>query len=273
MYVVRGEFAEGDDLVDLGDGDGSGAGHGFVECAGTSEDEVTVAVGLVGTDEGEIRVEGGFEDVGDAIKVARLFAVGDGGAGTDGSVEGGDTGAGGTDAFGERALALELQLDLASREALLEGVDEVAAGADGKAGDALLDATEFGEQADIPEIGRAQFLGKPRSLEVSTGGASPHGSRDGGEVGDAEAGDGGDEVGGAIPGGDEAAEVDRRLGGDIGDGFVEGGDLLVDQGGAPRSVARTKVVSDGIMPCRGKSGCMGTVLGAGGRIARENEGT
>jgi hypothetical protein len=64
-----------------------------------------VAVGLVGTDQGEVGVPGGLEDVRDAVEVAELFALGDGGAGADGGVEGGDAGAGAADALGERALA------------------------------------------------------------------------------------------------------------------------------------------------------------------------
>src|SRR5579875_1187095 len=102
LIRIQGSFGE---LLDFGDRAAGSSRHHRVEVAGGfAELEVAEAVGSVGVDQGEVRGERRFEDVGFAVEVAGFLAVGGEGAGLGGGVEGRDAGTAGADAFGEGAL-------------------------------------------------------------------------------------------------------------------------------------------------------------------------
>src|SRR5437763_979153 len=76
-------------------------------------DEVPVPVGTVRAHEGEVGAERGLEDVLAPAERPPLLALGDQRAGAGRRVEGGDAGAAGPHALGERPLRHQLELDLA----------------------------------------------------------------------------------------------------------------------------------------------------------------
>src|SRR5439155_559157 len=83
-------------------------------------DEVPVPVGTVRAHEGEVGTERGLEDVLAPPERPPLLALGDQRAGAGRRVEGGDAGAAGPHALGERPLRHQLELDLARLDLLLD---------------------------------------------------------------------------------------------------------------------------------------------------------
>src|SRR5690606_31194550 len=89
------ERAQPDDLVDLGDRGRRRRGHDRPEVAGSlAEDQIAPAVGLERADEREIRTDRILEQVGLALDLADLLALGELRADGGGRVEGADAGAG-----------------------------------------------------------------------------------------------------------------------------------------------------------------------------------
>lgn len=217
------EGADGDDVFGLDDGARRVAAHGAVEVR-RREPELAVAqaVGLPGLDEGVVAADGLLHEVGlagedldvaggavlrdaaVAVEAERELPRLHDGADRGGRVEGGDAGAAGATALGERALRGELQLDVAGEVHLLQGF--VFADV---AGDHLLDLLGGEEEAEA-------------------------GAVDAGVVGDGrEAGDGGGGVDGVDEGvGDageaEAAGEEGAVGAHVGDGLGGGGEDFVD---------------------------------------------
>ena len=108
--------AERHDLLDLGDADAARGGAVGIEVArGLPVDEVALLVGLPGLDDGEVGDEAALQDVGLAVEVLVLLALGDDRADAGLGVEARDAGAAGADALGQRALRVELELELAAR--------------------------------------------------------------------------------------------------------------------------------------------------------------
>ena len=85
-----------------------------------SIDQVAVGITFPSLDQSDVGADTALEDVGDAVKVLVLFALGDKGADAGAGVEAGDAGAAGTHAFGEGALGGELDFDLAGEVLALE---------------------------------------------------------------------------------------------------------------------------------------------------------
>src|SRR5262249_21376554 len=70
-----------DDLVDLGDRHARAGREDRTEVAGAAtEDQVAVAIGLRGPDDGEVGPQRGLEDVATAVEDALLLAAGELGA-------------------------------------------------------------------------------------------------------------------------------------------------------------------------------------------------
>ncbi|MNV64015.1 hypothetical protein D3C71_1566390 [compost metagenome] len=116
MDVVGVQRADGDDLLDLDDRDLAGGGHHRVEVAGRlAEDQIAALVGLPGLDDGQVGDQAGFHHIVAAVEVAHFLAFGDQGADAGGGEEGGDARAACADAFGQGALGVELQLQLAGQ--------------------------------------------------------------------------------------------------------------------------------------------------------------
>src|SRR4051812_41893844 len=114
VNLIRVDLAGGHEMLDLGHRDLAGARHHRVEIARRlSVDEIALAVALPGVDEAYVGDEAPLHDVGLAVKLPRLFALGDNGADASLGEEGGDAGAAGADALGERALRREFELELA----------------------------------------------------------------------------------------------------------------------------------------------------------------
>ena len=228
------EVTEFDDVVDLGDRDVRGAGHGGVEgAAGAVVDEVAAAVGLVGANDGEVGVEGGFEDVRNAVEVADLFAVGGDGADADGGVERGDPSAGAADAFGEVALADEFDFGDAFADFDFGRPLHGARGG-GEGEDAFADLAAFKKCANVPKVvGKVDKAAHALADDGEAGDAHAAEVAGDGEVGDAFAHEGGDEIAGVLAGAGEAAAVEHCAVGYIGDGLVKAVDDLVDHGGLP----------------------------------------
>ena len=91
-----------------------GGRHHRIEIARRlAEDEIALGVALPGVHERDVGEEAALHDIGRAVEFARLLAVGDDGADAGPRVEGGDAGAAGADALGERALRIEFELKLA----------------------------------------------------------------------------------------------------------------------------------------------------------------
>jgi hypothetical protein len=75
---VRIEASDRHDLLDLGDADPAGGRHRLVEVAGgLAEDEVAALVGLPALDDRQVRADAALEDVGLAVELLMLLALGD----------------------------------------------------------------------------------------------------------------------------------------------------------------------------------------------------
>ena len=110
-----------DDLLDLDDRDLAGHRHRRVEVARrAAEHEVAGLVGALRLDQRDLGQQGALHDVGVAVELARLLALGDQRADAGAGEERGDAGAAGAELLGERALRRELELELAGQVLALE---------------------------------------------------------------------------------------------------------------------------------------------------------
>src|SRR5260370_5215872 len=117
--LVRGELAELDELFYFGDHIIGGGGHHGIEVARCfSVDEIAPTIAFPGLDESEIAAQSAFEDVVAAVEVARFFSFRDHGAVAGRGVESGNARAPRTDALGESALRIPLDLDVAAYDKL-----------------------------------------------------------------------------------------------------------------------------------------------------------
>ena len=114
--VVRVELAIGHELLDLGDAHLARRRRHRVEVArGLAVDEVALVIALPRLDDREVADDAALHDVGLAVELAQLLALGDEGADPGLGEEGRDAGAAGADALGQRPLRVELDLDLAGQ--------------------------------------------------------------------------------------------------------------------------------------------------------------
>ncbi len=139
MDLVGLQLADLDELLDLGDADLAALRGGDVEVAGrAAEDEVAGLVGLPGLDDREVGDDAVLHDVPAVAELARLLrlrherrravlvelereaALVDLGAEARGRVEGGDARTARAHALRERALGVELDLELAAEVHALE---------------------------------------------------------------------------------------------------------------------------------------------------------
>src|SRR5271154_3200073 len=112
--MVAVDLARLDQMLDLGDGEPAGRRHHRIEVARRlSVDEIAFGVALPGMDEGNVGDEPGLHDVGLVVEVADFLALGDDRADAGLGEEGGNAGAAGADALGQRALRIEFELELA----------------------------------------------------------------------------------------------------------------------------------------------------------------
>ena len=119
--VVGIDLARLDQVLDLGDRDLAGGRHHRIEVArGLAVDEVALGVALPGVHDREVGDEAALHDVVLAVELALLLALGDHGADAGLGEEGRDAGAAGADALGQRALRVELDLELAGEKLLRE---------------------------------------------------------------------------------------------------------------------------------------------------------
>ena len=99
----------------------AGGRHHRIEVArGLAVDEIALGVALPGIDDREVGDEAALHDVALAVELALLLALGDHGAGAGRGEEGRNAGAAGADALGQRALRVELDLELAGEVLLGE---------------------------------------------------------------------------------------------------------------------------------------------------------
>src|SRR6267378_5049934 len=121
VNLVWVELAEVDEFFDFGNDVIGGGGHHGIEIARSlAIDEIAPAIAFPCFDEREIAAEGAFEDVLAAGEFARFFVVGDHGAVARGGVERGDAGTSRAEALAQRALRIQLHLQLATEDKLLE---------------------------------------------------------------------------------------------------------------------------------------------------------
>ena len=121
MDRLRIERAGRHDLLDFGHRHLAGGRHVRVEVARRAPvDEIAGGVGLPGLDDRDIGPEPGLANIELPLEFLDRLALGDDGADAGLGVEGGDAGAAGTDALGQRALRVELKLKLAAEILLLE---------------------------------------------------------------------------------------------------------------------------------------------------------
>src|SRR6267378_6051095 len=115
--LVGWELAQLDELLDFGDYVIGRGGHHRIEVARSfSVDEIAPAIALPGFDESKIAAKRALENVMAPIEFAGFFAFGDHGAVSGGCVEGGNACAAGSDAFGESALRIQLDLHFAAQD-------------------------------------------------------------------------------------------------------------------------------------------------------------
>src|SRR5438270_4342100 len=121
VHPVRRKLADVHQLFHFGDDVVGGGGHHRIEVArGLAINEVAPAVALPCFDEREVDAQAALHHVHAAVELPGLFAFGDHGAVAGGRVERGDARAAGAQAFAERALRIQLYLQLAAQDKLLE---------------------------------------------------------------------------------------------------------------------------------------------------------
>src|SRR3569623_1925691 len=201
--VVRIQVTRIDQVLDLGDGHARGRRHHGVEVARRLPiDQVAEAIAFPGFDEGEVRGQRRLKDGVPAIPHAGLLAFGDLRAVAGGRVEGGNAGAPGADALGQRAWRAERDVQGARQKLPLEGlVLAHVAGGD------LLHLAGVQQQAQSLAVDAAVVRDDRDPLH-----AAPVKRRDQ-VLGDAAQA--------------EAAGHQRHAVLDVGDGFIGGGDGLV----------------------------------------------
>ena len=201
--LVRRELAQIDKLFDFSDDViGRGGHHGIEVARGLAVDEIAPAVAFPGFDEGEVTADGALEDVGASVEIAGFLAFGNHGAVTSGRVERGDACAAGAEAFGQGALRIQLDLQLAAQDQLLE--EFIFANV---SGNHFFDLAILQEDADA-EVVDAGIVA------------------DDGEILGAFAADGSDEVFGDAAEA-EASHEDRGTISEVGDGGVGAGDPFI----------------------------------------------
>src|SRR6267154_1465250 len=147
MNLVRIELAEFNEFLDFGNDVVGGSRHHGIEVArGLAIGEIAPAVTFPRFDEREITAQAAFEDVHAAIEFASFFSLGDHRAIARGRVERGNTGTSGTQAFAQRALRIEFDLQFTAQDQLLEEFILSNVG-----GDHLLDLALLEQHAN-PEI-------------------------------------------------------------------------------------------------------------------------
>src|SRR5258707_6137005 len=117
MHLVRRKLAWLDKLFDFGNHVVGGRGHHGIEVArGLAIDKVAPAVALPRLDEREIAAQAPLHHVHAAVELARLFAIRDHRAVAGGGVERGNARASRAEAFAQRALRIELDLQFAAQD-------------------------------------------------------------------------------------------------------------------------------------------------------------
>src|SRR6267154_1723849 len=115
VNLIGRKLAKVDELFDFGDYVIGGGGHHGIEVARSfSIDEIAPAIALPGFDESEVTAQGALENVMAAVEFTRFFAFGNHGAVAGGCVEGWDARAARSDALGESALRIQLNLHFAA---------------------------------------------------------------------------------------------------------------------------------------------------------------
>ena len=196
MHKVGRNLTHIHQVLDLRDGDlGRRCHHGIEIARRLAKHQVAPLVALPGLYKGEVRVEGALQNVPAAVELACFLAFGDRRAEAGRRVERRDAGAGGADALGQRSLRIQLQLHGAGEHHLLESLVFADVATD------VLPHLAVADQHTQAEIVHSDVV------------------RDGGEVLDARASDGGDQVlrYAAQP---EAAEHDHGAVVDVADGLL-----------------------------------------------------
>ena len=132
-------------------------------------DEIAFRVALPGVDEREVGDQAALHDIGLAVELAHLLALGDHGADAGLGEEGRDAGAAGADALGERALRVEFDLELAGEDMLREHLVLADIGRDH-----LLDLPGLEQQAEAAAVD-ARIVGDDGQI-LDAGIADRHGS-------------------------------------------------------------------------------------------------
>ena len=126
----------------------AGGRHHRIEVArGLAVDEVAFGIALPGVHDREVGDEAGLHDVALAVELALFLALGDVGADAGLGEEGRDAGAAGADALGQRALRVELDLELAGEKLLREQLVLADIGRDH-----LLDLARLEQQAEAGAV-------------------------------------------------------------------------------------------------------------------------
>src|SRR6185503_11937507 len=121
MDAVRIERTDRHDLLDLRDANLPASRGREVEVAGRlAERQVAGFVRLPALDHADVRADAALEDVGFAVEILVLLALGDLSPDTGLGVEARNSRAARAHALGERALRREFDLDLAGQELSLE---------------------------------------------------------------------------------------------------------------------------------------------------------
>src|SRR5579884_3807593 len=121
MDMVRVDLARLHQMLDFRDRELGGGRHDRVEIAGRLPvDEIALGVALPGVDNGDVGEKAALHQVSLAVELARLLALGDDRADAGPGEKGGNAGAAGADALGERALRIEFELQLAGEILLRE---------------------------------------------------------------------------------------------------------------------------------------------------------
>src|SRR5690242_6456095 len=121
MDAVGIERADRHDLLNFGDTDLAAGRRGLVEVArGLAEHEVPGFVRLPTFDDTDVRADAALEHVGLAVEFLLLLALRDLSADAGLSVEAGNSRSTRAHPLGERALGVELDLDLTRQELPLE---------------------------------------------------------------------------------------------------------------------------------------------------------
>src|SRR4030088_3457935 len=121
--VVGIDLAWLDQILDLGNGDLPGRGHHRIEIArGLAINEIALGISLPGMNDRKVGDQAALHHVALAIDLALLLPCGDQGPGAGRGEEGRDAAPASADTLGQRALRIELDLELAGEILLREGL-------------------------------------------------------------------------------------------------------------------------------------------------------